>query len=425
MNKESFRESLRRAQNAMNKATASVQGAIDNNQEAINRLNPNNPLVQYAQGVQDIANLAAHPVKTSKAVINQAKKEVKETVKNPVGTYLKYNPASVAYNTGKEIMKQGVPRTLGQMSATSLVPVKAPVKTAVKAPVKTPVEAPVKTPVKTAVKAPVKTTTPVGNSLGGDAIKTAVKAPVKTPVEAPVKTPVKTATPVGALVKAPVKTPVKTATPVGNSLGGDAVKTPVGALVKVPVKAPAKTATPVGNSLGGDAIIVSARPQALKFQASLLEQAGVPLQKAKQDLAQSISRNSDLPNNILGSYSTITGKINVSPNTKIQQYGFSSYDVGSHETAHRILHRLEALENAGLITPKGAEFLHNLRQSQSNKLTPLYANEAVTRGFELARNPNLKFNKKTLKRLKINPSDIENAAKTISPYYRDFLKGGM
>ena len=132
-----------------------------------------------------------------------------------------------------------------------------------------------------------------------------------------------------------------------------------------------------------------------------------------------------MPNNILGSYSTITGKINVSPNTKIQQYGFSSYDVGIHETAHRILHRLEALENAGLITPKGAEFLHNLRQSQSNKLTPLYANEAVPRGFELARNPNLKFNKKTLNRLKINLSDIENAAKTISPYYRDFLKGGM
>ena len=78
-----------------------------------------------------------------------------------------------------------------------------------------------------------------------------------------------------------------------------------------------------------------------------------------------------------------------------------------------------------LITPKGAEFLHNLRQSQSNKSTPLYANEAVSRGFELARNPNLKFNKKTLNRLKINFSDIENAAKTISPYYRDFLKGGM
>ena len=345
MNKESFRESLRRAQNAMNKATTSIQGAIDNNQEAINRLNTNNPLVQYAQGVQDVANLVAHPVKTSKAVINQAKKEVKETVKNPVGTYLKNNPVSVAYNTGKEIMKQGVPRTLGQMSTTSLVPVKAPVKTAVKASAKAPVEAP--------------------------------------------------------------------------------VKVPVGALVKVPVKTPVETGTPVGSSLGGDAIIVSARPQALKFQASLLERAGVPLQKAKQDLAQSISRNSDLPNNILGSYSTITGKINVSPNTKIQQYGFSSYDVGNHETAHRILHRLEALENAGLITPKGAEFLHNLRQSQSNKLTPLYANEAVTRGFELARNPNLKFNKKTLNRLKINPSDIENAAKTISPYYREFLKGGM
>lgn len=337
MNKESFRENLRRAQNAMNKATTSIQGAIDNNQEAINRLNPNNPLVQYAQGVQDVANLFAHPVKTSKAVINQSKKEVKETVKNPVGTYLKNNPVSFAYNTGKEIMKQGIPRTLGQVSATSLAPV-----------------------------------------------KTAVKAPVKTAVKTPIETPVKTA-----------------------------------------VKTPVKTSTPVGNSLGGDAIIVSARPQALKFQASLLEQAGVPLQKAKQDLAQSISRNSDLPNNILGSYSTITGKIKVSPNTKIQRYGFSSYDVGNHETAHRILHRLEALENAGLITPKGAEFLHNLRQSQSNKLTPLYANEAVTRGFELARNPNLKFNKQTLNRLMLNLSDIENAAKTISPYYRDFLKGGM
>ena len=317
MNKNSFRDSLRRAQNAMNKATTSIQGAIENNQEAINRLNPNNPLTQYAQGVQDVANLVAHPIQTSKAVVNQAKKEIKETIKNPVSTYLKNNPASVAYNTGKEIIEQGVPRTLGQ-----------------------------------------------------------IKVPAKVPV-------------------------------------------------KAPVKAPVKTATPVGNSLGGDAIIVSARPQALKFQASLLGQAGVPLQQAKQDLAQSISRNSDLPNNILGSYSTITGKINVSPNTKIQQYGFSSYDVGNHETAHRILHRLEALENAGLITPKGAEFLHNLRQSQSNKLTPLYANEAVTRGFELARNPNLKFNKKTLNRLRINLSDIENAAKTISPYYRDFLKGGM
>ena len=360
MDKNSFRDNLRRAQNAMNKATASIQGTIDNNQEAINRLNPNNPLVQYAQGVQDVANLAAHPVKTSKAIFNQAKKEVKEAIKNPVGTYLRNNPASVAYNTGKTIMEQGIPRTLGQVSATSFVPVKVPAKA----------------PIKTAVKAPIKTAAPVGNSLGGDA----VKAPIKTAVKAPVKTA---------------------------------------------VKAPVKTATPVGSSLGGDAIIVSARPQALKFQASLLGQAGVPLQKAKQDLAQSISRNSDLPNNILGSYSTITGKIKVSPNTKIQQYGFSSYDVGSHETAHRVLHRLEALENAGLITPKGAEFLHNLRQSQSNKLTPLYANEAVSRGFELARNPNLKFNKKTLNRLMIELSDIENAAKAISPYYRDFLKGGM
>lgn len=317
MNKESFRENLRRAQNAMNKATASIQGAIDNNQEAINRLNPNNPLVQYAQGVQDVANLVAHPVKTSKAVINQTKKEVKETIKNPVGTYLKNNPASVAYNTGKEIIKQGVPRTLGQMSATSL------------------------------------------------------------------------------------------------------------GIAKAPIKAPVKVATPVGGSLGGDAIVVSARPQALNFQASLLERAGVPLKQAKQDIAQAINRNSDLPSKAVGSYNQITGDIKISPNTKIQQYGRSSYDVGTHETAHRTLQRLEALENAGLITPEGAEFLHNLRQSQSNKLTPLAENEAVSRGFELARNPNVKFNKQTLNDLMINLSDIENAAKTISPYYRDFLKGGM
>lgn len=317
MNKESFRENLRRAQNAMNKATASIQGAIDNNQEAINRLNPNNPLVQYAQGVQDVANLAAHPVKTSKAVFNQAKKEVKETAKNPVGTYLKKNPASVAYNTGKEIMKQGVPRTLGQLSATSL------------------------------------------------------------------------------------------------------------GIAKAPIKAPVKTVTPVGSSLGGDAIVVSARPQALNFQASLLERAGVPLKQAKQDIAQAINRNIDLPNKAVGSYNQVTGDIKISPNTKIQQYGRSSYDVGTHETAHRTLQRLEALENADLITPEGAEFLHSLRQSQSNKLTPLAENEAVSRGFELARNPNIKFNEQTLNDLMINLSDIKNAAKTISPYYRDFLKGGM
>ena len=301
----------------MNKATASIQGAIDNNQEAINRLNPKNPLVQYAQGVQDIANLAAHPVKTLKAVNNQAKKEVKETIKNPVGTYLKNNPASVAYNTGKEIIEQGVPRTLGQMSATSL------------------------------------------------------------------------------------------------------------GIAKAPIKAPVKVSTPIGGSLGGDAIVVSARPQALNFQASLLERAGVPLKQAKQDIAQSISRNSDLPNKAVGSYNQITGDINISPNTKIQQYGRSSYDVGTHEAAHRTLQRLEALENADLITPEGSEFLHNLRQSQSNKLTPLAENEAISRGFELARNPNIKFNKQTLNDLMINLSDIENAAKTISPYYRDFLKGGM
>ena len=317
MDKNSFRDNLRRAQNAMNKATASIQGTIDNNQEAINRLNPNNPLVQYAQGVQDVANLAAHPVKTSKAVFNQAKNEIKETIKNPVGTYLKNNPASVAYNTGKEVIKQGVPRTLGQISATSL------------------------------------------------------------------------------------------------------------GIAKAPIKAPVKVSTPVGGSLGGDAIVVSARPQALNFQASLLERAGVPLKQAKQDIAQAINRNSDLPNKAVGSYNQVTGDINISPNTKIQQYGRSSYDVGTHETAHRTLQRLEALENADLITPEGAEFLHNLRQSQSNKLTPLAENEAVSRGFELARNPNIKFNEQTLNDLMINLSDIENAAKTISPYYRDFLKGGM
>ena len=317
MNKNSFRDSLRRAQNAMNKATTSIQGAIENNQEAINRLNPNNPLTQYAQGVQDVANLVAHPIQTSKAVVNQAKKEIKETIKNPVGTYLKNNPASVAYNTGKVIIAQGVPRTLGQISATSL------------------------------------------------------------------------------------------------------------GIAKAPIKAPVKATTPVGSSLGGDAIVVSARPQALNFQASLLERAGVPLKQAKQDIAQAINRNSDLPNKAVGSYNQITGDINISPNTKIQQYGRSSYDVGTHETAHRTLQRLEALENADLITSEGAEFLHNLRQSQSNKLTPLAENEAVSRGFELARNPNIKFNEQTLNDLMINLSDIENAAKTISPYYRDFLKGGM
>lgn len=317
----SFKDKLRRAQNAMNRATASIQGAIENNQEAINRLNPNNPLVQYAQGVQDVANLIAHPVQTVKATANQVKKEVKEAVKNPVGAYIKYNPATVAFNAGKDVASQGIPRTLGQMSATSLGVAKAPIKTVT----------------------------------------------------------------------------------------------------------PARAVTPVGSSLGGDAIVVSARPQALKFQASLLEKAGVLLEQAKQDIAQSITRNSNLPDKAVGSYNQITGDVKISPNSKVQQHGRSSYDVGTHETAHRTLQRLEALEQADLITPEGAEFLHNLRQSQSNKLTPLAENEAVSRGFELARNPNIKFNNQTLDNLLINFSDIESAAKAISPYYRDFLnnKGGI
>lgn len=312
-----FKDNLKRAQEAMNKATTSIQGAVENNQEAINRLNPNNPLVQYAQGVQDIANIITHPVQATKNTVSQTKQEIKNAIKNPAKAYMKYSPVGVAFNAGKQIGEQGIPRTLGQMSAANL------------------------------------------------------------------------------------------------------------GVAKVPVKAPVKVGTPVGSSLGGDAIVVNARPQALNFQASLLEKAGVPLNQARQDIAQSIIRNSDLPNKAVGSYNQITGDIKVSPNSKIQQYGRSSYDVGTHEVAHRTLQRLEALENANLITPEGAEFLHSLRQSQSNKLSPLSENEAVSRGFELARNPNIKFDKQTLNDLMINLSDIENAAKTISPYYRNFLKGGM
>lgn len=61
----------------------SFQDYIDNNQAAINSLNPYNPLTHTAQKIQDVANVAAHPVKTAKDAVKSTEQTLKQVAQNP------------------------------------------------------------------------------------------------------------------------------------------------------------------------------------------------------------------------------------------------------------------------------------------------------------------------------------------------------
>lgn len=62
------------------------QDYIDNNQAAINSLNPYNPLTYAAQKVQDVANVVAHPVKTAKDAVKTTEQTLKQAAQNPKKT---------------------------------------------------------------------------------------------------------------------------------------------------------------------------------------------------------------------------------------------------------------------------------------------------------------------------------------------------
>lgn len=178
---------------------------------------------------------------------------------------------------------------------------------------------------------------------------------------------------------------------------------------------------PIRTSLGGDAVQFNPNRNTLGFYADLLSKTGMSKKQARNLIAQSIKRNAELPEGRVGGYNTLTSKINIAPNSKIQQYNRSAYDVATHEGAHQTLKRLEALESAGLNNPETSEFLYKLKQSQSNKLFPLAENEAISRAFEILRNPNLRFQE--LDGLMINPKDVTNAYNVLQPYYRTY--GGL
>ena len=210
----------------------------------------------------------------------------------------------------------------------------------------------------------------------------------------------------------------------GNLLGQGLTLAALGGLSGKVMPARARTQLPIRGSLGGDALTFTPAKRGLGFETYLLSQGGVPLSKARQNLARAIRRNTELGQNKLGSYNTIRGDINISPNSNIQNQGRSAYDTGMHEGAHYTLKRLEALENAGYATPETSRLLYDLKRSQSNRLTPLAENEAISRAFEQLRNPNIRFSPTELESLMINPDDITNAYKVLQPYWRNYM-GGM
>lgn len=209
----------------------------------------------------------------------------------------------------------------------------------------------------------------------------------------------------------------------GSLTGGMLSGLALGSLGSKAMPVKSTTQLPIRGSLGGDALTFTPARRGLGFETYLLSKGGVPLSEARQNLTRAIRRNTELGQNKLGSYNTIRSNINISPNSNIQNQGRSAYDTGMHEGAHYTLKRLEALENAGYATPETSRLLYDLKRSQSNRLTPLAENEAISRAFEQLRNPNIRFSPTELESLMINPDDITNAYKVLQPYWKNYIGG--
>lgn len=81
------------------------QDYVDNNQAAINSLDKYNPLRYAAQGVQDIANVVAHPVKTTKNAIKTGEQTMRQVVQNPKKAIPDMVMNAVSNNEYKDIEK--------------------------------------------------------------------------------------------------------------------------------------------------------------------------------------------------------------------------------------------------------------------------------------------------------------------------------
>ena len=208
----------------------------------------------------------------------------------------------------------------------------------------------------------------------------------------------------------------------GNLAGQGLTLAALGGLGKGRLNTQPRAQLPIKSSLGGDALKIKPLNKPLSFQAEVLSKgSGVPLSKVRTQLAKRIKRNVSLPQGKLGGYNQITGDINIAPYSETIKYGQTPLDTATHEGWHYIMKRLDALDKEGLTTPEVSKILHDLRQSQSNKITPLGENEALSRAIESVRNPNIKYNNQTLENIMINPSDIKAGYNIISPLYKEYL----
>lgn len=81
------------------------QDYVDNNQAAINSMDKYNPFRYAAQGVQDIANVVAHPVKTTKDAIKTGEQTMRQVVQNPKKAIPDMVMNAVSNNEYKDIEK--------------------------------------------------------------------------------------------------------------------------------------------------------------------------------------------------------------------------------------------------------------------------------------------------------------------------------
>ena len=141
-----------------------IQDYVDNNQAAINSLNQYNPLKYAAQGVQDIANVVAHPVKTAKDAVKAGEKTMRQIAQNPKKAIPDMVKNAISNNEYKDIAKDPklyvAKKTGGTLTDIMLAAAASGGAGTLG-----------KGAAKALPKTTLKTMTPVTSSMGGDAIK--------------------------------------------------------------------------------------------------------------------------------------------------------------------------------------------------------------------------------------------------------------
>ena len=141
-----------------------IQDYVDNNQAAINSLNQYNPLKYAAQGVQDIANVVAHPVKTAKDAVKAGEQTMRQIAQNPKKAIPDMVMNVVSNNEYKDIAKDpnlyAAKKTGGTLTDVMLAAAASGGAGTLG-----------KGATKALPKTTLKTMTPVTSSMGGDAIK--------------------------------------------------------------------------------------------------------------------------------------------------------------------------------------------------------------------------------------------------------------